>query len=124
MELHAHPLFYTHHVQEMQLDDFPQELLVRIFYFLPAEVLILKVILVCRKFLDIVKDEWFWKGYFLECFGSEFPMRVCPLQALQRGCVQSEFAHGACNGKSSHMNTVYLPGTRVYAFLCVYVFAG
>ena len=95
----------------MKLDDFPLEILVRVFSFLPAKFLILKVILVCRKFHYIVKDEWFWKERFVRCCGSEFAVRVDSMETLQLGCVQSEFVHRACNENFGHMNTVILPGT-------------
>ena len=103
---------------EMKLDDFPLEILVRVFSFLPARFLILKVILVCQKFHDIIKDEWFWKERFVGCCGSEFSVRVGSMETLQLGCVQSEFVHGACNGNASYMNTVNLPGTCIiYKYL-------
>ena len=79
--------------------DIPTEILLMIFSYLPSQVLITRVPLVCRQFRDLVATGWYWKTHYVQLARSQPLKDRSLLREWQEGCIQSEFALAGVNGE-------------------------
>ena len=83
----------------VRIEDLPNELLVAIFSHMPAAQLMCHVSLVCRRFNDVVRSEWYWHTRYTQRSGIQLPGEAASLALWQRGCLQCEFLEGARHNK-------------------------
>ncbi|KAL5489420.1 hypothetical protein EMCRGX_G018510 [Ephydatia muelleri] len=68
-------------------DTVPTEVLVLIFSYIPTQVLLRTVALVCKKFDDILKSEWYWKARHSP-YVKHFPVEFEDVRQRQLACAQ------------------------------------
>lgn len=97
-----------------QLDQLPVEVLLHVFSFIPARALLGCIALVCRKFHELLGEEWAWRKRFIhQCGCSPLVVTLSPysLRHLQLACVHADFIALARDETRDSMKTVILPGT-------------
>ena len=106
-------VFTTRPLLPSMLDRLPTEILLHVFSFLPARTLIHCLVLVCRKFYELLGEEWVWRKRFLrQCGGTPLVLMLedSSLRRLQQACVQADVFALIRDHRQGDMKTVFLPG--------------
>ena len=89
----------------VHLFDLPLEILLQIFSWVPARVLLRDASLVCRRFHEILHTEWYWRGRYVHEARTKPLVEQPSMRLWQVGCLQWEFAWMAAAGGLSHNTT-------------------
>ena len=74
-----------------------------LFSYMTARDLVLNVSVVCRRFKEIIRSEWFWKRRFHEIYGGEAFLDDS-VTSLQLCGVEGEYALSACSKFNNSMD--------------------
>ena len=106
-------------------DTVPTEVLVLIFSYIPTQVLLRTVALVCKKFDDILKSEWYWKARHSP-YVKHFPVEFEDVRQRQLACAQFDVLT-AGGSRDPKENSFTLRGNRrttYMRYVCVCVCVG
>ena len=95
------------------LDQLPTEILLHVVSFLPARTLIRCLALVCRKFHELLSEEWVWRKRFIQqCRSTPLvgSLAGSSLRRLQQACVEVDFVAVARDQRQGSMIMEFLPG--------------
>ena len=114
----------------------PDELLLLVFSFLPARTLLRRLSLVCKRFHNLLLEEWAWKNRFKSKCGCYPLVSSLPhsLSRVQQACVDGDFVDAARRHERSCLDTLFLNGKpycnhivltlalelQLNAFLCLF----
>ena len=82
----------------VHLLDLPLEILLRIFSWVPTRALLLDASLVCKRFHEILRTEWYWRGRYVEETHTQPLVEQPSMRLWQVGCLHWEFAWMAAAG--------------------------
>ena len=98
----------------------PDELLLLVFSFIPARTLLRRLSVVCKRFHNLLLEEWAWKNRFKSKCGCYPLVSSLPhsLSRVQQACVDGDFVDAARRHERSGLDTLFLNGKPLLQPYC------